>query len=140
MPTIKSIETRLGLTLDVSNPELLTTADTYYPLNSTLTTDESNKFSGMTFTGANNTVVAFVGASQGSSDTVAKITYALFINGLPTIVTPLDMTVTGKAVSFAATKYITLNNGDVINGVRIKSDTANTTYTISTLGTTLKGF
>jgi hypothetical protein len=138
MPEIKSIEARLGLSLNISNVEVLTLADTYYSLNSTFNIDESNLFTGTTFDGSDGTVLGFNGASQGAANKIARVTYALFINGLPIIQTPVDLAL-GKVATYSAVRFLTLNNGDVLE-VKIKSDTALTDYTFNTLEIILKGF
>jgi len=133
----------------ISSPETTTCtiADTYYKISGTWGDgDDCNHgfaFDGsgkITFQGQSGAYLLFNGASDLSADKVATVTYAMYLNGA--LVTggesPVSIQHANENVNLSITNFVKLNPGDYIE-IYVKSNTANTDVTSSTLFLTFLG-
>lgn len=92
------------------------------------------------FLGSDNTVLLFSGVSDLQVNKACEIEYSLFKNGeiVEGAQTPHTFTSPSKTGTISIVSIITLNNGDELD-VWVKSNTANTVFSIKTLNIVLWG-
>lgn len=126
----------------------LTLADTYYALvhanlDSTLSRDFSFDVTtgAVTYTGAEDKTVLFLGSANiSSSNNANTTTFALYKDSaiVPYATTPTDFTTTDRLKTISINWLITVSNGDVFS-VRAKCDVAATTLTVEAIQISFKG-
>ena len=122
-----------------------TDADTYYKIEGTwggakCVGFERDGLGKLTCLTNSDTTYLFNGTSDVLVDKVAKITYALFVNGqlVEGAETPHDFTAASKTEGIAITGYPIFNTGDYIE-VYVKSSAAGTVVTSESLIITFLG-
>lgn len=90
------------------------------------------------FLGSDNSVFLFMGVSDLQVNKACEIEYSLFKNSAIVVgaQTPHTFTAPAKTGTISIVSLITLNNGDELD-VWVKSDTANTIFSIKTLNIVL---
>lgn len=128
------------LELSAASDTVLATANQYYPVSGTFTTDGTNSdftidASGtITYSGLDPIRIIMIGTSDVRVDKACLLTYGLFNKGvlIPGAFTPHDFVAASKTSTLSITSSFVVSAGDVFQ-VYAKSDTSNTTATSNNL-------